>query len=668
MDFHCGDYSTILLLSNGGVLSFGYNGNGALGTGDSVSSTTPVTIRKAVIGSYRKIIKIAHKNEIALALSDDRKLFVWGANNICQCATGKECTTQWEPDFASIPTIDNIHDMSILKEGSISMYSYKATIGFLLGGRQSISPFSNIATGTYKTMISAIRFNIKYTPPMERKYPVYENATHRSIVTESTFFSYTAESFDLVSFKKSALDKPVSTKAQIGYFNAFSFHSTHDFQIDGVTFYFGGFVNNTLSDRIISKRCLDCLTVYNQTLPYPVASGMVALVDEFLYIFGGLTLDRDEIVPTYKVIRANVSNLLMWEEMKKEFYIPFPIYNGAVCVLDDSLYLLGGRAYPSNQPTSEIYIASIFDMKWRGTNSLLPYPLSETNLIMDPDGIYLIGGFRLKYKPNTSIIKANKNTPLQWFDTLQRVSDSYLGITYPYVDNSTTLYIYSYDFSSRYLYSGQNISLSTYKLTFTNQPFTASTIVTTKIDNIDGAFIEGDYGLKSCSEYLARYPNQGSGFYWIWPDENSLNFVVYCEQSIADGGWTLVSSRSNPYDPSFIERVVGDYSGGSLADDKWNILLSTSSYLMYKTKESIETSFTTADLSELKDGGNCKRLAYSLKDPILYWRELDCDQVNQDYCFLGFGPSRSADLFTRCYKNPFRGSTSSSAYANIYLK
>eukprot|EP00095_Tigriopus_kingsejongensis_P000582 maker-scaffold372_size192401-snap-gene-0.50 protein:Tk00582 transcript:maker-scaffold372_size192401-snap-gene-0.50-mRNA-1 annotation:"rcc1 and btb domain-containing protein 1" len=106
----CGQTSSLALLDNGEVYSWGYNGNGQLGLGNNINQLNPskVTALQNVVIS-KVVCGYAH----TLALSDEGTLFGWGANTYGQLGTGNKanscCPTKVATEIGRIVDIAASH-------------------------------------------------------------------------------------------------------------------------------------------------------------------------------------------------------------------------------------------------------------------------------------------------------------------------------------------------------------------------------------------------------------------------------------------------------------------------------------------------------------------------------------------------------------------------------
>jgi len=80
----CGQTSTIAITNNGEVYGWGNNGNGQLGNGNNVNQINPCRVMAL---SNTVIVKVVCGFSHTLALSDEGKVYAWGANAYGQLTT-----------------------------------------------------------------------------------------------------------------------------------------------------------------------------------------------------------------------------------------------------------------------------------------------------------------------------------------------------------------------------------------------------------------------------------------------------------------------------------------------------------------------------------------------------------------------------------------------------
>jgi alpha-tubulin suppressor-like RCC1 family protein len=118
-DIACGMYHNLVLGSNGQIFSWGYNGRGELGVGDTSTRNTPTLISSI---TSKNISQISAGNQFSLALSSDNIIYAFGANNYGQLGVG-DYTDKSTPTIVSITNISNrtITGISASKMGGHAM-------------------------------------------------------------------------------------------------------------------------------------------------------------------------------------------------------------------------------------------------------------------------------------------------------------------------------------------------------------------------------------------------------------------------------------------------------------------------------------------------------------------------------------------------------------------
>ncbi|CAH1401548.1 unnamed protein product [Nezara viridula] len=79
----CGSHHSVVLTNEGEVYGWGYNGNGQLGNGNNVNQLNPCRVMAL---SNIVIVKVVCGCSHTLALSDEGKVYAWGANSFGQLA------------------------------------------------------------------------------------------------------------------------------------------------------------------------------------------------------------------------------------------------------------------------------------------------------------------------------------------------------------------------------------------------------------------------------------------------------------------------------------------------------------------------------------------------------------------------------------------------------
>ena len=124
-------------------------------------------------------------------------------------------------------------------------------------------------------------------------------------------------------------------------------------------------------------------------LPIPLANHNAVLVNNKVYVAGGTSSDS----VSGRLFSLDISNeTSQWEELTP---LPKPVTNFVMAVLDQEIYLIGGRCRQSDgisELYSTVYAYNINDNRWN-EKPPLPYALSAgTGVSLDKERILLLGG------------------------------------------------------------------------------------------------------------------------------------------------------------------------------------------------------------------------------------------------------------------------------------
>ncbi len=128
-------------------------------------------------------------------------------------------------------------------------------------------------------------------------------------------------------------------------------------------------------------------------LPEPRSRSTAVLHDGWIYLIGGITASGT----TDTIIRARImqdGQIGMWYPISEK--LPHPVCFASAEVLDDRLYVAGGLA--GTQALSDVVSYQIDDYGWlsgRRTEASLPEPLCNSVLISDGDDLIMAGGYGL---------------------------------------------------------------------------------------------------------------------------------------------------------------------------------------------------------------------------------------------------------------------------------
>ncbi|OQV12481.1 RCC1 and BTB domain-containing protein 1 [Hypsibius exemplaris] len=115
VDIACSQTSSFAVMENGEIYAWGYNGNGQLGSGNSINQATP----GRCIGLENKIVvRVVCGYAHVLALTDQGHLYAWGANTYGQLGNGSKLNASTPVRIAS--DLGRFTDLAAIHACSIS--------------------------------------------------------------------------------------------------------------------------------------------------------------------------------------------------------------------------------------------------------------------------------------------------------------------------------------------------------------------------------------------------------------------------------------------------------------------------------------------------------------------------------------------------------------------
>ncbi|KAG2387140.1 hypothetical protein C9374_002175 [Naegleria lovaniensis] len=411
VDLQCGDYHTMVLTENGTVFAWGRNEKGQLGVGDTTTKSTPTKVSLTnIVG--KSIVKIYSRRNVAFALTNDGKWYSWGENTNYQLghttragASGNYYQTVPSP-VTDLPT-DTLYNHLITEVAAMD----QASVGFttdamIVGtGKGTIGLLPNITTDRTGFKLGWT-FDANTGFSLERRhYPYFEVNDKAYQFIGEQFYPLVENGFQL-HYRN--LSDPY-TWDLVDYNNktkkAFpgTIYNTHVVRAQEYIYFFGGVVNGSISDKIYRAPVSDVENGWEQlkyTLPYPIASGHCVVVDDTIFIYGGIhSTDSKNYSVTNKIIRASITEPRVWTISPD--VLPNQVYGGKIAQIGQYLYIFGGRS-PSQEAYSDILRAPyIFPSKWENTYSVLPFTYSDGPMVVTRDYIFIFGGFASKGVPRT---------------------------------------------------------------------------------------------------------------------------------------------------------------------------------------------------------------------------------------------------------------------------
>lgn len=154
--------------------------------------------------------------------------------------------------------------------------------------------------------------------------------------------------------------------------------------IDGYVYLFGGMFSNKIY-RAPTGRPMDFVDT-NATLPTPLYGAQFALIDGYAYLFGG-----NNGVPTDTVFSAPETDPLTWTNHGS--ILPKPLYDSQLILTgyDGYVYLLGGKS--SLGIVDDVLYASVTSpLTWNTHGQKLPAPLCGSSASIIAGTVYMFGG------------------------------------------------------------------------------------------------------------------------------------------------------------------------------------------------------------------------------------------------------------------------------------
>jgi len=157
----------------------------------------------------------------------------------------------------------------------------------------------------------------------------------------------------------------------------------------------------------------------NATLPDVVGSSQTAVIGDYVYLFSGTSFGGINSFTSsrYWIFKAPITNPTAWVDGGS---LPYNLADSQVAIIGDFVYLFGGdnggtMAHNPPPPVSNniIYKAPITDPSaWVNTNATLPSDLTSSQTAVIGDYVYLFGG-----SGTNKIYRAPITNPTAWVDT-----------------------------------------------------------------------------------------------------------------------------------------------------------------------------------------------------------------------------------------------------------
>lgn len=191
--------------------------------------------------------------------------------------------------------------------------------------------------------------------------------------------------------------------------------------LDGYAYLFGGTDSN-----IIYSASLNTPTNWVDTgarLPITLGGSQLAIIDGYVYLFGGQT-GASATTATDVILSAPVSNPLNWTNNGS--LLPRKLSNSQLCIAGNNVYLFGGSEV--NNPSNVILSAPIANpLAWTDTGARLPVPLYGSQLAIVDGYAYLLGGQLTPSSATSIIYSASLVAPTVWNNVGNLPYPAYFG-------------------------------------------------------------------------------------------------------------------------------------------------------------------------------------------------------------------------------------------------
>ena len=177
--------------------------------------------------------------------------------------------------------------------------------------------------------------------------------------------------------------------------------------LDGYAYLFGG----QSSDKIFKADINNPAHWWDSgaTLPTTLCGSQLAIIDGYIYLFGGLGGVDEEATDT--IFSAPVDDPLTWTN--HGHLLPDELHKSSLAIVDGYIYLFGGQGL--NHAWEVIWKAPVSDpLSWTDTGAVLPDRLYASTIAIMNNKLYLLGGLFLDDFPTSNIYEADLATPTSW--------------------------------------------------------------------------------------------------------------------------------------------------------------------------------------------------------------------------------------------------------------
>lgn len=303
---------------------------------------------------------------------------------------------------------------------------------FYTGEKSGTSPFANVTAYAIFDDNQVVDFNLPNPLDWSNTFSVLPTTIYDSqlaVVGDNVYLFGGIDGYTIYSASLNSPTEWVDTGSTLPITLGGS-----QLAIIGSTVYlFGGQTSADLSsttDVILSAPLSNPLDWTNNghLLPSTLAHSQICIANNNIYLFGG----NDGYNASGAIYVAPISDPLLWSNTG--FVLPDPLYGSQLAIVDGYAYLLGGLLSQQN-PTSNIYGSNLTDPTfWYNTGDTLPYPSFFGQFCTIGQQGYLFTQVSNNSISGTAILQCQLNFPTIWKNTATTIpgiiSQSQLAIIY----------------------------------------------------------------------------------------------------------------------------------------------------------------------------------------------------------------------------------------------
>jgi len=414
-DIQCGYYHVLVLLTDGSVVTWGYNDYYQLGDGTTTATKTPKLV--TFPGGTCKGSQIITKYYTNFVICRNNDVYTWGRSDYGQTGIYSGYTSPNGYSHVYTPILlrsyfgNTYPDHKVVEMASGKFNSFMLSADGKYWGVGTNDVSSNVF---FKQNTLMINYFIQLThyffmalPWTLRKTPYFEVGENSyMLISDSVVPTRSYNGFNMYTKNRNETENSwrlieYDSSTKRGF--PVSIYSSHYLKNDEYVYFFGGFQDDMVSSTIWRAPLGDVEGGWEKmtyTLPYPIAAGSTWIIADYYYIFGGIkqlyTTNADgsltqNIVVSDAILRAPLSDLTNWVVLNNR-RLPATLHSSHIDVVWPYVYLFGG-CQSGLYPAMNIFRALLTDPgTWEMTFGLLPHYTANGVLVSTPNHLFLIGG------------------------------------------------------------------------------------------------------------------------------------------------------------------------------------------------------------------------------------------------------------------------------------